>query len=298
MPRRVIAIAVLIGAGAMAGAASQAPSANRDADARAIRHAIERIFQAFIDKDRQALVDTHIANWRGYLTGSRSVIKGRDAYMEASVGGGMPPRGQGMVGYAIKEFDTVFYGDTAVVSLVADVHNRWGEARSTTTLTLIDVYVKEGRRWVQAASQTSLHPDSQDAHRSELRELGSDEKASLLKAREAVWRAWFGGDQAALKELLPPELITLDGAGDHFGTLESNLEESQSFATSGGQLRRMEFPRTEFQAYGNTAIIYTTYVLEIEAGGQVQKESGKATEIFVRRGDRWLNTGWQLTPNR
>ena len=109
---RTIALLVLMSISALAGAAFQAPSANRDADARAIRHEIERIFQAFIDKDRDALVDTHIANWRGYLTWSRSVIKGRDAYMEASVGGGMPPRGQGMVGYAIKEFDTVFYGDS------------------------------------------------------------------------------------------------------------------------------------------------------------------------------------------
>jgi hypothetical protein len=94
-----------------------------------------------------------------------------------------------MVGYQIHEYDTVFYGDTAVVSFVADVHNRWGDRSRTTKLTLIDVYVKEGSRWVQAASQTSLHPDSQEAHRSDLRTLGDDEKKSLLEAREAVWRA-------------------------------------------------------------------------------------------------------------
>jgi ketosteroid isomerase-like protein len=296
---RAIALFLLMSISALAGAAYQTPSANRDADARAIRHEIERIFQAFIDKDRDALVDTHIANWRGYLTGSRSVIKGRDAYMQASVGSGpMPPRGQGMVGYAIKEYDTVFYGDTAVVSFVADVHSRWGEQRSTTTLTLIDVYVKEGKRWVQAASQTSLHPDSQDANMSAARSLGDDEKAALLKAREAVWRAWFAGDEKALRELLPPELVTLDGEGDAFGTLDANITNSLSFAKSGGKLRQIAFPRTEIQAYGNTAIIYTTYALESEMGGQVRKEAGRATEVFVRRGDRWLNTGWQLAPSR
>ncbi len=295
---RAAAVILVIAASALAGAASQDAARNRDADAKAIRHEIERIFQAFIDKDRQALVDTHIANWRGYLTGSRSVIKGVDAYMAASVGSGpMATEGQGMVGYRIHEYDTVFYGDTAVVSFVADVHNRWGDQTGTTKLTLIDVYVKDGSRWVQAASQTSLHPDSQEAHRSDLRTLGEDEKDSLLKAREAVWRAWYGGDQAALMKLLPPELITL-GDGNDFGTRDPIVNASLGFAKSGGKLRSLTFPRTEFQAYGNTVIIYTTYALETERDGKVQKEAGKATEIFVRRGPDWLNTGWQLAPGR
>ena len=281
-----------------AGAAAQTFPADREADARAIRREIERIFQAFIDKDRQALVDTHHRNWRGYLTGSHRVIKGVDAYMAASVGTGpMPPRGQGMVGYQIHEYDTVFYGDTAVVSFVAEVRGRNGERESTTKLTLIDVYVKDGGRWVQAASQTSLHPESQDAHRSDLRVLGAEEKASLLKAREAVWRAWYGGDQAGLMKLLPPELITL-GEGNDFMTRDPIVSASLGFATSGGKLRSLTFPRTEFQAYGNTVIIYTTFALETERDGKVEKETGKATEIFVRRGPDWLNTGWQLAPDR
>lgn len=302
---RAAVIILVIAASALAlsaaakvdGAASQNASQNRDADAKAIRHEIERIFQAFIDKDRQALVDTHHPNWRGYLGGSRSVIKGVDGYMAASVGSGsMPPRGQGMVAYQILEYDTVFYGDTAVVSFVADVHNRYGDQNSTTKLTLIDVYVKDGGRWVQAASQTSIHPDSQEAHRSSLRTLGDSEKASLLKAREAVWRAWYGGDQAALMKLLPPELITL-GDGNDFGTRDPIVNASLGFAKSGGKLRSLAFPRTEFQAYGNTVIIYTTYALETDHDGKVQKEAGKATEIFVRRGGDWLNTGWQLAPD-
>ena len=44
-------------------------------------------------------------------------------------------------------------------------------------------------------------------------------------------------------------------------------------------------------------IIYTTYALETEHEGKVRKEAGKATEIFVRRGPDWLNTGWQLAPD-
>ena len=73
---------------------------------------------------------------------------------------------------------------------------------------------------------------------------------------------------------------------------------AERFAKGGGKLTRLAFPRTEFQAYGNTVIIYTTYELDIEQGGNTSTERGKATEVFVRRGGKWLNTGWQLAPER
>jgi hypothetical protein len=73
---------------------------------------------------------------------------------------------------------------------------------------------------------------------------------------------------------------------------------AERFAKGGAKLVRLAFPRTEFQRYRNTVIVCTTYELEIENQGKVQTERGKATEIFVRRGARWLNTGWQLAPER
>jgi hypothetical protein len=36
----------------------------------------------------------------------------------------------------------------------------------------------------------------------------------LLDAREAVWRAWFGGDRAALEKLIPQETIAIE-SGDN-----------------------------------------------------------------------------------
>lgn len=297
MNRRIAALLVLVALVSSATTAAIYQGSSRDADAKAIRHEIERIFYGFINKDPQELRDTHHPNWRGYLTGSRAVIKGLDGYMSASVGrDGMGPKGQGMVGFKIHEYDTVFYGDTAVVSFVAEGLYKYGDRDASTKMTLIDVYVKEHGKWIQAASQTSTHPDTQAARMSELRQLGDDEKQSLLRDREAVWRAWFGGDQAGLKRLLPPELITL-GAEDDFGTFDVVTKSSAEFAKSGGKLRSLAFPRTEIQAYGATAIIYTTYALETEHDGKVSKEEGKATEVFVRRGNDWLNTGWQLAPS-
>jgi hypothetical protein len=207
------------------------------------------------------------------------------------------PRTQGMVGYRIGEFDIVFYGDTAVVSFQAEVDRLEGTEKSTQKLTFVDVYHKDPGGWIQVASNTSLHPDAVFQLASRRRALDTDERASLMKAREAVWRAWFGGDQATLLTLLPPELITIEPGSTTFGTRESTLEGSKSFAAGGGTLRRLAFPSTEIQVYGNTAILYTSYEMDLASGGQSHTERGMATEVFVFNGGQWLNTGWQLSPS-
>jgi hypothetical protein len=57
----------------------------------------------------------------------------------------------------------------------------------------------------------------------------------------------------------------------------------------------LEFPRTEIQIYGDTAILYTTYSLEQESRqGQRIRQNGRGTEIFVRRNGTWVNSGWNL----
>jgi hypothetical protein len=46
--------------------------------------------------------------------------------------------------------------------------------------------------------------------------------------------------------------------------------------------------------YGGTAILYSLYSCETEKQGRRETSSGRATEVFVRRGGRWVNTGWHL----
>jgi hypothetical protein len=285
---------VLFLIGTSAPAAAQTPAADRPADAAAIRAHIESIFQAFVDKDRAKLKATHSAEWRGFTPWSGHVIRGLDGYMNEATFPPDLPKNQGMVGYRIGEFDIVFYGDTAVVSFVADVHRLQGTEKSTQKLTFVDVYHKEPGGWIQVASNTSLHPDAVSQIAAQRRELDADERASLLKAREAVWRAWFGGDQAMLLKLLPSELITIEPESTAFGTLEANLEASRGFKASGNKLTRLVFPATRIQTYGNTAIIYTSYEIDLQSGGQTQTERGMATEVFVLKDGQWLNTGWQL----
>jgi len=42
------------------------------------------------------------------------------------------------------------------------------------------------------------------------------------------------------------------------------LQSAKELAQSGAKLVRLEFPQTEMQVYGHTAIIYTTYLYELE----------------------------------
>jgi hypothetical protein len=281
---------------AIATAAAQSQGTDRTADAAAIRAHIDTIFQAFVDKDRAKLEATHGAEWRGFTPWSGHVIRGRDGYMDEATFPPNLPKGQGMIGYRIGEFDIVFYGDTAVVSFQAEVDRREGADKTTQKLTFVDVYHRDPAGWIQVASNTSLHPDAVSDLMSRQRLLGAGERAELMQAREAVWRAWFGGDEAALARLLPPELITIEPGSTRFGTRASTLDGSRGFAAGGGTLQRIAFPSTEIQVYGNTAILYTSYEMDLANSGQTHTERGMATEVFVFKEGRWLNTGWQLAP--
>jgi hypothetical protein len=297
--RRYLGICVITLSAAIASApaVAQTRGAQRPADAAAIRAHIESIFQAFVDKDRAKLEVTHGAEWRGFTPWSDHVIRGRDGYMSEATFPPDTPKNQGMIGYRIGEFDIIFYGDTAVVSFMAEVDRLFGKEKSSQKLTFIDVYHKDPGGWIQVASNTSLHPEAVSQLMSQRRFLGDDERAALMKAREAVWRAWFAGDEATLKTLVPPELITIDPESSGFGTLTSNLEGSRGFASDGGKLTRLVFPSSEIQAYGSTAIIYTSYEMDLQIGGKTRTERGMATEVFVQKDGKWLNTGWQLAPS-
>jgi Domain of unknown function (DUF4440) len=277
------------------GTSEQSPP-DRSADTTAIRQHIESICQAFVDKDLRKLEQTHGKDWRGFTPWSGHVIRGLDGYMKEATFEPSTPKGQGMVGYRLSDFDVVFYGNTAVASFVLDVDIATGLERRTQKLTLLDVYHKERDGWIQVASNTSLHPDEIDLRMSQGRQLGDSERAEVLEAREAVWRAWFAGDIDRLEKLVPAELITIEPGADTFGTRASNVDGSRRSAASGRKLTRLVFPRTEFQVYGQTVILYTTYELDLTTGGKTRTERGAATEIFVRQHDRWVNTGWQLAP--
>jgi hypothetical protein len=54
--------------------------------------------------------------------------------------------------------------------------------------------------------------------------------------------------------------------GGDFGNRKSVVAAAERFAQSGANLVRLEFPKTEIQVSGNTAIVYSTHLYEIEQG--------------------------------
>ncbi|MGA9392441.1 MAG: nuclear transport factor 2 family protein [Candidatus Sulfotelmatobacter sp.] len=114
----------------------------------------------------------------------------------------------------------------------------------------------------------------------------------LLKARETVWRAWFAGDTETLKELVPPETIVMSGGEEKWKNQADVVRSAAEFHAKGGKLLRLQFPRTEVQRFGDVAIVWSSYVVDVEVEGKRSSGSSRATEIFVWQHGRWTNPGW------
>lgn len=273
---------------------------DRAADKAAIRAHIESIFQAFIDGDEQKIFDTHSEDWRGFLEGTRTPIKGIDEYMKANGIDWPKPANAAKHGpyypsgtaYKMSDFDVQFYSpELAVASFFGEF------VRAGTTLRrfrIMDVYAKRKGSWIQVASHTVIDPEWRAEQMSHPMTLGPRMREYILEEREKVWRAWFANDRATLEKLIPEEVIAIDNGSEGWSNRAAVFAGAQHFAKSGAKLVRLEFPKTEIQVYGTTILVYTTYVYETELKGQRTTASGRATEMFVRRGDQLLNVGWHM----
>jgi ketosteroid isomerase-like protein len=114
----------------------------------------------------------------------------------------------------------------------------------------------------------------------------------LLQVREAVWRAWFAGDTRTLEKLVPPETIVMSGGEEKWKNQADVLRTAAEFHAKGGKLVRLEFPRTEVQHFGDVAIVWSSYIVEIEVDGKRSSSSSRVTEVFVWQHGRWTNPGW------
>jgi hypothetical protein len=297
---KVLVVGIMVGIAFVV----RADEPERKEDAAAIRAHIESIFQAFIDGDQDKIFATHSEDWRGFLEGSRAPIKGIDEYMRAN--GIEWPRPANApkstpylpagTTYKVSDFDVHFYGpELAVASFFGEFQRKDGNATITLRrFRIMDVYGKRKGSWIQVASHTVIDPDWRAEQMSQPRTITPQIRDRILAAREAVWRAWFTNDRAQLEKLIPEEAIAIDSGGENWSNKEAILAQAKSFADSGGKLVRLEFPKTEIQVYGNTIILYTTYIYETEMNGKRTTSSGRGTEIFVRRGDELVNAGWHL----
>jgi ketosteroid isomerase-like protein len=120
----------------------------------------------------------------------------------------------------------------------------------------------------------------------------ADGRSEILKAREAVWRAWFANDTETLQKLVPPDTIVISAGEDQWKTQAEVFQSAADFQKEGGRLIQLEFPWTEIQRFGEVAIVWSKYLVETETNGQRTLTSGRVTEVFVRRHGRWINPGW------
>jgi hypothetical protein len=186
----------------------------------------------------------------------------------------------------------IFKGDAAFVCFVADVEGLGPSGPSHRALRISDFYTKVNGQWIQTGSDTALHAESMEEQMASPRPIGDQMKKRLLDAREAVWRAYFAGDRPNLEKLIPEETIAIeDGI---WSNRQKVLDSATQFAKEGGKLVKLEFPKTEIQMYGFTAVLYSNFAYELEIGGQKIHQSGRVTEVFVLRRGQWVNPGWHM----
>lgn len=121
---------------------------------------------------------------------------------------------------------------------------------------------------------------------------GSQDDSQLLKVRRSVWLVWLANDQEALKRLVPDDTVVISAGEVKWKHQAEVLQSAADFHAAGGKLISLEFPRTEVQHFGDVAIIWSEYVLQVEVGGKRERTAGRVTEIFVKRNGQWTNPGW------
>jgi hypothetical protein len=63
----------------------------------------------------------------------------------------------------------------------------------------------------------------------ELSRVERGRRSEILKAREAVWRAWFANDTKTLQKLVPPDTIVISAGEDKWKTQAEVFQSAADF---------------------------------------------------------------------
>jgi hypothetical protein len=124
--------------------------------------------------------------------------------------------------------------------------------------------------------------------------LTDEARKELLDARETAWRSFFRKDLDVVGRILAPELIAIQQNSDRWDNRTRLIALAKAMNEQGVQLLRLEFPHTEIQQFGDTAILYYTYIFETGLKGKSVVDGGRGTEVFVHRDGKWVDVGWHL----
>jgi ketosteroid isomerase-like protein len=127
-----------------------------DKAAAEIRSHVEGLFDAFLAKDRDALRDGRVADWRGFQIPSTTLIRGVDRYMvdlETAL------QNLKVTRYEFLEFEVDVHDDVALVYYIARDWLDTPDGEETALVRALDVYQRRSEGWIQIGSNICVLPD-------------------------------------------------------------------------------------------------------------------------------------------
>lgn len=140
--------------------------------------------------------------------------------------------------------------------------------------------------------------DSTGLHMTQITHVDPAIERQIVAIRDTAWRAYFANDQATMGRLFPDNFISVGWGGGAWLDRKGTLADAAQFASKGGSLVALDFPHTEIQLFGDVAVVYSLYVVEFQLEGITSRQSGRATEVFQRKGDHWIHPSWHLDSGR
>lgn len=116
----------------------------------------------------------------------------------------------------------------------------------------------------------------------------------VVAIRDTAWRAYFANDTAVMHRLFPDNFISVGWGGGPWEGRSGTLAGAAELSANEGRLLQLNFPHTEVQLFGDLAVVYSLYEVTFEVGGAQVHQSGRATEVFRRRGSSWDHPSWHL----
>ena len=124
--------------------------------------------------------------------------------------------------------------------------------------------------------------------------LNQINKNNVAQLRLVWTRALSAGNTQESTPLVHDGVMYLSSAGDYIQALDAKtgdlIWDYQRPLKEGGRRDKSR----NIAIYGNTIILYTTYLYEVEKDAKRTTVSGRGTEMFVQRGNALVNVGWHL----
>jgi hypothetical protein len=117
----------------------------------------------------------------------------------------------------------------------------------------------------------------------------------LEAIRDTAWRAWFTNDREVMERILPARFIGIGWGTDPWQDKAGAMAGAAEFVAGGGKLLTLAFLRTEVHLFGDVAVVYSNYDVSFDMGGNVTRQAGRSTEVFVRqKAGWWSHPSWHL----